>query len=243
MAIALDGSGQVIIAGSTTSTNYHTTAGVFDASANGQNDIFVTKVNAGGTALIYSTYIGGSQQEIANGIAVDNSGNTYLTGYTTSVNFPVTSGAYSTKLQTGGTQNKDAFVVKLNSSGNALVASTYLGGINADEGNGIAVRTDNSVYIAGFAASGFPTTAGALKPTCDPLTDGTDAFVARLSPTFSALYYSTYLGGSTDGTSTNRVFQLSGYCGRQYLHGQGCLCFSTQCQFICPCLQQSVWRN
>ena len=161
--------------------------GAYQAAWGGNPDAFVAKLNPTGAALVYSTYLGGSDYDYGNGIAIDSSGNAYITGWTTGV-FP-TADAYQRTF--GGIF--DVFVAKLNSTGAALVYSTYLGGSDGDRGNGIAVDSSGNAYITGSTEStNFPTTAGAQ------VTSGgnKDAFIAKLSSTGTALVYSTYLGGS-----------------------------------------------
>jgi hypothetical protein len=189
--IAVDALGDAYLAGTTASGNFPTTAGSFQTHLNGREaNAFVCKLNATGSALIYSTYLGGSNGSEAFGIAVDASGNAYVTGWTASSTFPTTAGALQT---TFGGGYDDAFVSKLNATGSALVYSTYLGGGSYDEGHGIAVDASGSAYVTGFSySSNFPTTAGAFQGA---LGGYDDAFVSKLNPAGSALIYSTYLGG------------------------------------------------
>ncbi|HEV8132087.1 MAG TPA: SBBP repeat-containing protein, partial [Acidobacteriota bacterium] len=143
--------------------------------------------------LDYSTYLGGSGRDQGFGIAVDSTGNAYVTGETTSANFPITPGTVQSFFSGGFFP--DAFVAKLNAAGSALVYSTYLGGNGRDQGFGIAVDTEGNAYVAGATFStNFPTTPGALKRLLGGIED---AFVAKLNPTGSALVYSTYVGGSS----------------------------------------------
>jgi hypothetical protein len=156
-------------------------------------DVFVTKLNPAGSALVYSTYLGGSDSDLGNGIAVDNAGNAYVTGHTASTNFPTTPGAFQTTF--GG--NVDAFVTKLNPAGSAMVYSTYLGGSDYDSGSGIAVDSAGNAYVVGVTAStDFPT----MNPFQRFNHGNGDAFVAKLTPSGSALVSSTYLGGGGDDT-------------------------------------------
>jgi hypothetical protein len=195
LGIAVDAAGNAYVTGYTQSTNFPTTSGAFQTANQGLVDAFVTKLNPTGTApLVYSTYLGGNDQEQGDGIAVDATGNAYVTGYTQSTNFPTTPGAFQTANQGG----YDAFVTKLNPTGSApLVYSTYLGGSDLDQGRGIAVDAAGNAYVAGYTQStNFPTTSGAFQPA--PAGGLTDAFVTKLNPTGSApLVYSTYLGGSS----------------------------------------------
>jgi len=150
----------------------------------------VTKLNPTGTALVYSTYLGGTGNDAGYGIAVDTAGNAYVTGVTYSTDFPTTTGAFQT---TFGGGYGEAFVTKLNPTGTALVYSTYLGGTGSDIGGGIAVDTAGNAYVTGSTGSTFPTTAGAFQTTFGGVYD---AFVTKLNPTGTALVYSTYLGGT-----------------------------------------------
>ena len=163
-AIAVDSAGQAYVAGSTYSTDFPTTTGAYDTGYNGSEDAFVTKLNSAGSALVYSTYLGGTSDEPywSASIAVDCSGNAYVTGTTLSSDFPTTPGAYQTVLK----GPSDAYVVKLNSSGN-LVYSTYLGGTSYDAayyGDAIAVDSSGYAYVTGFTDStDFPYTPGAYQ--------------------------------------------------------------------------------
>lgn len=165
--------------------------------------------------LVYSTYLGGSFTDRANGIAVDSSGNVYLTGFTTSQDFPVTSGALDTQCGTDGDCDKqipsdtsvgDAFVTKLSADGSHLVYSTFIGGSSLDEGNGIAVDSLGDAFVAGDTQSGdFPKTAGTI-PSCQNATVCAQAFILKLNPTGSSLMYSRILAGeSEDGANAVAV--------------------------------------
>jgi hypothetical protein len=141
--------------------------------------------------LAYSTYLGGNALDEGRAIAVDDAGDAYVTGYTTSTNFPTTPGAF----QTEPAGNADVFVAKLNDTGTALVYATYLGGRGADEGWGIAVDAAGNAFVTGDTTSrDFPTTPGAFQR--QPGGGVSNAFVAELNATGSALVYATYLGGS-----------------------------------------------
>ncbi|HUI42984.1 MAG TPA: choice-of-anchor D domain-containing protein [Terriglobia bacterium] len=207
-AIAVDASGNAYVAGATASTDFQgasrgpcPTCGM---NQGGSYDVFVAKLNSAGTALLYSTYVGGSGADQAAGIALDPSGDAYITGRTDSDNFPTTTGAYQTVC--GGPSGPsctsgvyDAFITKLNSSGTALLYSTYLGGSTADQGYGIAVDSSGNAYVAGptTSATTFPITAGAFQTTYGGGID--DAFVTELNPAGNGsqdLVYSTFLGGA-----------------------------------------------
>jgi hypothetical protein len=215
LAIAVDAAGSAYVTGFTTSVNFPTTAGAFDTSyavadINNLNqaprDVFVTKLNPAGSALEYSTYLGGLGNDTGQGIAVDADGNAYVTGSTGSGDFPTTPGAFDTSYNGGG----DAFVTKLNSLGTGLEYSTYLGGSAADGGNGIAVDADGNAYVAGSTTSpGFPTSPGAFDTTQNGNL-ATDAFVTKLNPTGTALLYSTYLGSSNSDTGNGIALDVAG---------------------------------
>ena len=203
--IAVDPDGNAYVTGFTTSTDFPTTLGVFDTAFHGPagslSDAFVTKVNSTGSALVYSTYLGGSNFDVGNRIAVDADGNAYVTGSTSSPDFPTTIGAFQTA--TGG--SGDAYVTKLNPTGSDLVYSTYLGGSGFEGGSDIAVDALGNAFVTGNTGSlNFPTTLGAFQPTFagggsppNPSnTPPSDAYVTKLNPTGSGLVYSTYLGGS-----------------------------------------------
>ncbi|HEX5603676.1 MAG TPA: SBBP repeat-containing protein, partial [Pyrinomonadaceae bacterium] len=153
--IAVDSSGNVYIAGQTVSPDFPTTLPLL-AAFGGNADAFVAKLNANGSALIYSTFLGGNLNDVANSIAVDNAGNAYVTGETNSGNFPVFNALHSTL----SGNPSDAFVAELNSTGSALVYSTYLGGHSDDSGNSIAIDSAGNAYVAGHTSStDFPTTS------------------------------------------------------------------------------------
>jgi uncharacterized protein (TIGR03437 family) len=197
-AIAVDSSGNAYIAGLTSSGNFPT-ANAYRASKPGFNSGFVSKLNASGSALVYSTYLGGSgaSGDQANAIAVDSAGNAYVTGVTYSTDFPALAAFQSQAGKNNGRGGSNAFVSKFGPTG-TLVYSTYLGGSSADLGYGIAVDAAGSAYVTGQATSiDFPV-SNALQST----TSGRSAFVTKFSPSGSTLVYSTYFGGVllTNGT-------------------------------------------
>jgi hypothetical protein len=203
-AIAVDAVGAAYVTGNTTSADY--TAGctapctVLDATLDGplDGDAFVTKIDPTGTALLYSTYLGGSSSENGIGIAVDPAGAAYVVGHTTSADFTAGCTAPCTVLDSTLNGFTDAFVTKLNATGTALLYSTYLGESNREAGDGIAVDATGAAYVTGFTDSA-DFTAGCTPPctVLDATLDGTaDVFVTKLDPTGTALDYSTYLGGT-----------------------------------------------
>jgi hypothetical protein len=187
--IAVDSAGNAYVTGRTLSTNFPTVNPIQPANGGGP-DAFVTKINAAGTALVYSTYLGGTFDDGGSGIAVDSAGNAYVTGFTLSTNFPTVN-----PIQPANGGSEDAFVTKINAAGTALVYSTYLGGSGTDDGFGIAVDSAGNAYVTGFTFStNFPT----VNPI-QPANGGSeDAFVTKINAAGTALVYSTYLGGSGD---------------------------------------------
>ncbi|HEY6293552.1 MAG TPA: SBBP repeat-containing protein [Terriglobia bacterium] len=197
--IAVDSSGDAYVTGSTASLNFPVKSAA-EASPNGQGDAFVSKLNAAGSGLIYSTYVGGSGSDVGSAIAIDASGNAYIAGSTSSPNFPVTSGVFQSTYG-GGT---DAFIVKLDASGSALSYASYLGGSAADFAQGVAVDSSGDVYVTGSTQSPDFPVANAFQignnncTVVDAVTTcSADAFVAKVDPAGTTLVYSTYLGGSS----------------------------------------------
>lgn len=188
--IAVDVTGSVYVTGFTVSMDFPT-AGALQATPGGGSDAYITKLNASLSTMLYSTYLGGAGDDLGQGIAVDGSGNAYVTGATHSNNFPATAGAAQASFGGGPS---DAFAAKLSSSGASLNYSTYLGGDDNDVGQAIAIDALGSAYIAGSTVSlNFPTTIGAFQRF---MAGSSDAFITRLNPSGS-LGYSTYLGGGS----------------------------------------------
>ncbi len=209
--IALDASGNAYLTGRTASANFPLMLPA-QATLGGGVDAFVTKLNAAGNGLIYSTYLGGSADENASplsglsggGIALDGAGNAWVTGMTISTNFPVVNGFQTSHGADSG--NRDAFVTRVNAAGTAFDYSTYLGGTSDDRGAGIAVDGSGKAYVVGMELSSvgalgsgnFPTTTGAFQPT---KRGSWDAFVSKIDPTLTSiatLVYSTLVGGNSD---------------------------------------------
>jgi hypothetical protein len=192
--IDVDELGQAHIVGYTQSTSYPVTSGAFDVNYNGgTKDAFATKLNASGSSLVYSTFIGGAATDFGRGIALDSAGNAYVTGFTESADFPTTPGAFDESFNGGPW---DAFVLKLNSEGNRLAYSTFLGGEGEDSrtGSGIAINRAGVAYVTGVTEScRFPATPDAFDTTYNG--GKGDAFLVALSEDGSELIYATYLGG------------------------------------------------
>ncbi len=190
--VAIDAVGNAYLTGRTFSSNL--TSGPINGTLHGSSDAYVVKVNAAGTALVYTTYLGGSSDEDgfgnerAGGIAVDASGSAYVTGCTNSTNFPTVNAYQGTH---GATTNCDAFVSKLNAAGNGLVYSTFLGDVGSDSGNAIAVDSSGNAFIVGDAGMGFPAVNALMS-----IPGSGHVFVSKLNPAGNVLLFSTQLGGN-----------------------------------------------
>jgi hypothetical protein len=199
--IAVDHRGSTYVTGSTCSTKFPT-VNAAQASFGGKGqfgcDAFVTKLDPAGDTLIYSTYLGGSRDEQALAISADSAGNAYVGGFTASIDFPTTNPLQAELASCSPTNLtcSDAFIVKLNTSG-AIVYSTYLGGIERDEVNGIAIDAAGNAYVAGITATDFPTAKAFQLSSGNPSNCGdcAGAFVAKLNPAGESVY-STYVSGS-----------------------------------------------
>jgi len=198
IALATDNSGDAIVVGHTTSTDFPTNPiGGIPGTVGGG---FVTKLNSTGSALVYSTYLGGGTQDFASAIALDSSDNAYVTGATQSPTFFITTNAFQKTCGTAANCNgglTDAFVSVIKADGSGFIYSTFLGGGSSDQGLGIAIDSAGDAYVTGLTqSSDFPP----KNPIRSSLGGLQDAFVTELNPAGSALVYSTYLGGSnSDG--------------------------------------------
>lgn len=181
--IAIDAAGNATVTGGTAAADFPVTAGAAQGANAGGTDAFVTRLNASGSALLYSTYLGGSADDVGARVAVDAAGHAFVTGYTGSTNFPTTPDA----LQTVYAGANDAFLVKLNATGTAPLAfASYLGGAGDDRGADVAVDGGGNAFVTGTTWSGnFPTTPGAFQPasggTDDPDVPKNDGFVTKIS--------------------------------------------------------------
>jgi hypothetical protein len=210
--LAIDAAGSVYLAG-IAGAGLPIPAGSipFQSSLKGAENVAIVKLNNNGTAVLYGTYLGGSGLDVFTGIALDASGNAYVSGFTTSNDFP-TKNALQGSL---GGSGQSGFVTELDPSASALVFSTYLGGDSRTEARAIALDSSGNAYIAGTVGSGFPTTSGALQPACSV---DTCAFVAKLSNNGSSLAYASYVGGN-DGVSAGAVAVDSS--ANVYVAGEG----------------------
>jgi hypothetical protein len=199
-SIALDPSGNAYVTGDTYSPDFPLVSPIdgICGSCPSNNEAFVTKINAGGTALVYSTYLGGSSGESSYGITVDVSGNAYVTGVTFSVDFPLAS-----PLQTTGS----VFVTKINAGGTGVFYSTRLGGTGYEEGRGITADGAGNAYVTGSTTSSdFPL----VSPLDGTLGGVVDAFVTKINPSGTSIIYSTFLGGSDADYSSDIAVDASG---------------------------------
>ena len=205
-AVAIDSSGDAFVVGNTEPTTFPVTSGAFMTSSSSAESLaFVTELNPSGTALVYSTFLAGSNSNTtylddAYAVAVDGSGYAYVTGTASDSDFPTTPGAYQKSL----VDYSDAFVTKLNLTGSALVYSTYLPGLTT--GYGIGVNSSGEAFVAGDNdgnGNDFPTTSDALQTT--PPTTGTNGFLTEFNATGSGLVYSTYLGPTSLTSGNNEA--------------------------------------
>jgi hypothetical protein len=225
-SMALDSEHRVYVTGFTCSLNFPV-KNAFQPVTNSQNcangggDAFVTRINAAGTDLDYSTYLDGSFGSIGNGIAVDSTFHAYVTGATESDDFPTTPGAFQRTLKAKvipsfphDIHERNAFVTKFSADGRSLVYSTFLGGTVSDNATAIALDSSGRACVTGSTRSkDFPVTAGAFQKT---LHGTTDAFVTKFQISGGGLFYSTFLGGNgVDGGNSIAVDSL----GRAYVAG------------------------
>lgn len=205
--IAVNDDHEPVITGFTNSSNFPTTAGVFDNSYNGGGSWgnftgFVSKFSAKGDSLIFSGFLGGSNgQDLTQSIVIDESGYIYLAGQTSSSDFPVTSGCYQSTYgggtALGGYWNKgDAFLTKMEPDGSDLVFSTFFGGINDDVAYQVAISPNKDIYIVGKTNStNFPTTPGSTIFNYN-VSGVSDGFIAKFDPSGNNLEYGKMMGGS-----------------------------------------------
>lgn len=194
-AIVVTSSGEAVVCGQTVSSNFPVTPNAISLTLNGEPGIntwdgFVFKLNGAGNQLLYSTFIGGRSLDESRSVAVDGSGNIYVTGRTISANFHRTAAAYDTTLNDGDSTAFDAYVLKIHGSTGALLWSSFLGGSGDDEGNGVAVLSNGNVVVVGGTSSND-------FPASNTYAGGGDAFCAILSSSGNALIAAKYFGGSS----------------------------------------------
>ncbi|MBN1538609.1 MAG: SBBP repeat-containing protein, partial [Candidatus Thermoplasmatota archaeon] len=188
--VVFDSTGDLIVTGATGSSSFPTTSGCYDSSQNGGLDVFVMKMDPTCSKVIFSTFVGGSYDDIPTMIAIDSSDDIYVCGYTKG-NFPVTSGCYDSSYNGG----QDCFAFKMNGDGSSLIYSTHLGGSGLDNCFSGTVDTDGCFVLTGMTeSSGFPTTSGAYDTSHN---GQRDVFVTKINETGQSLVLSTFLGGSS----------------------------------------------
>jgi uncharacterized protein (TIGR03437 family) len=250
IGIAVDAGGNIYVTGGTLSNDFPTTPGAFQPAYHGTDpksqylfvtgDAFVAKIDPTGSKLLYSTYLGGSRDEVGIGLTVDATGAAYVTGFTSSTNFPTTAGVISRNYKGPPTLSDllnfmagDVFVTKLNPAGSQIVFSTLIGGVNDDGGTSIALDPLGNIYVSGFTNSGdFPTTSDALQRTFPGMVyveppSGTTVFASprpighgfllKMPPDGSSILYSTFLGGT--GNDRGYTSLALDNAGAAYLSG------------------------
>ncbi|MDD5427306.1 MAG: SBBP repeat-containing protein, partial [candidate division Zixibacteria bacterium] len=200
-ALGLDGAGNILILGTTNSDNFPSHRAIQDERS-GLYDAFLTRISNSGTSLIYSTYLGGLDDDWAIDMKVDADGYAYLTGYTFSLDFPKKNAFQNTKAALA-----DAFVTKVDSSGVFLIYSTFLGGNQNDYSQGIAFDAAGRVYVSGSTEStNFP-----LKREIQTYQAASDAFITKFNATASLLFFSSYLGGNAGDAANCLEVDLNGH--------------------------------
>jgi hypothetical protein len=199
--ILLNSAGNIFLVGSTFSNNFPTTSGAFQQIYGGNQDAFLTEMKGDGSALVYSTYIGGTGTDFGTAVTLDSAGDAWVIGSTNSTDFPTLN-----PLQLGNDGLYDAFITEVSPVG-ALLYSTYLGGSQADTGTAIAVDASGNVYASGYTYSTDFPTQNALQSS---LAGGSDIFITKFTPGSTALLFSTYLGGSSQDQALAMIVDASG---------------------------------
>ena len=215
--VAADASGNAYIIGGSNSPSFPSTSGAYGVSIDGglSGDVLVAKLNAAGNQMIFATHIGGGNSNTGAGIALDSAGNIYLTGLTSSTDFPHTTDLTTDALLT----NENCFVMKLNPAANQVLYSTLIGGSNFDGCNGIGVDSAGNAYLAGATMSTDFPTVNAVQTSLKSSPANAynvDAFAAKLSPDGTKLLYSTYLGGTNPDAALSVAVDAT---GNAYLTG------------------------
>jgi fibronectin type 3 domain-containing protein len=188
-ALAVGKAGDIWVTGETRSLDFSTSADAFDIATNGGPDVFISRFSADGSILLYSTYLGGGLKDVGHALAVDEVGNVWVTGYTSSPNFPTTSDA----LDPSHNGNDDVFIAQLATNG-TLLYSTYLGSGGWETGEDLVLDEAGNVWVTGFTTRDFPTTSNAFDTTKE---GDWDAFLLQIAGNGSILHYSTFLGGKS----------------------------------------------
>jgi hypothetical protein len=202
-SVALDAAGDVVVGGRTWSPSFPTTPGSFDPTHNGMQDGFVSRLSSTGSSLVWSTFLGGADEDWALAHALGASGDVVVAGRTWSSDFPSTPGAFDPSFNGG----QDGFVVGLSSSGSTMLFGTFLGGSGSDTVRAVGLQGTGVVTVTGSTGSlSFPTTPGSF----DTISHGTEAFVPRLASSGANLVYSTFLGGASSAQGRDLVVDASG---------------------------------
>jgi hypothetical protein len=209
-AVAVDAAGNAYVTGVTETKDFPVTPGAFQPASGGATDGFVAKLNAAGSALVYSSYLGGAGPELNPSIALDSAGAAYVAGGTISNDFPVRNA-----LQPARKGDGDLFLTKVAPDGRSLEYSTYLGGTGTESGFGTEVAVDaaGAAYLVGESYSrDYPTTAGAFRTTSNTPSGFflTEAVVSKVAPGGASLVYSTYLGGTRNETALGLALDAAG---------------------------------
>jgi hypothetical protein len=191
--VAVDMAGNAYVTGPTQSLDLVRGAPGAQSTFGGGTDAFITKINATGTAIVYSTYLGGSGDDLPGSVAVDAAGNAWITGRTSSRNFPIR-GAAPQSAPGGG---DDAFAAKIDAGGATLLASTYIGGSGNEAGHSVALDSGGNPVIAGATASpNFPFITGLSFQ--DRIAGGSDGFLVKYNSAGNSVLFATYFGGDRD---------------------------------------------
>jgi Tol biopolymer transport system component len=202
-SVAVDAQGSAYVTGRTLSANFPV-SNPFHSTTSGGHDVVVTKLNAAGSGIIYSTYVGGAADDVGTSIALNSSGEAYVTGYTKSTNFPIANG-----LQTSyGGGLSDAFLFRLSATGNSLLYCTYSGGNGEDVGTSIALDSSRNIYGIGYTTSTNLPAVNAIQPFN---AGGYDAYLIELAPSGTAITFSTYAGGSGTDYGNGITVDSAGY--------------------------------
>ena len=230
-ALDVNSKGETFVSGFTNGGDIPTTSGAFDETFNGAQgfaDLFVFRLNADMSQLIYSTYVGGNESESAMSIAINDQDEAFVTGEVNSPNFPTTPGAFQ-DYRLG--ISSSAFALRLSADGSRLIYSTYIGGTRADHGESLTINENNEAYITGRTQSfDWPTTSNAIDSTWN---GGDDVFIAKVSADGTQLLYNTYFGdtlrevGSDIALDRNGNIFVTGHSASQYFPTTACTYDST----------------
>ena len=208
LGINVDAGGNAYVTGCTKSTDFPITAGAYDESHSSDYDVFVTKLNSAGSGLVYSTYIGGTGADYGYSLELDSSNYAYITGRTASSTWPTTSGAYDENHN----GMDDAYVLKLNVTGDKIILSTLVGGLTGERGFDLELDSGKNIFVTGYTdytnTNPFPVTSGAFDETHN---GGEDMIVFKLNASFDKLLYSTYIGSSGTERGMGIEIDSSGY--------------------------------